>query len=587
MEMLKKKLGLLPENPGVYLMKNASGKIIYVGKAKVLKNRVRSYFTGSHDQKTQKLVSEIVDFEYILTSTEVEALLLECNLIKKYSPYYNIMLRDDKSYPYILITSEKHPRIVVTRKVTKKSGKYFGPYPNATAARETARLMNRFLPLRKCSQIPGKLCLYYHIGQCLGPCVNKVDPWQYDDLLEKANMFLKGNQKYVISWLEQKMKEASDALKFEAAKEYRDLINDLRKISEKQKITLNDFRDRDVVAWVTNNELISIQIFCFRQGNLVTRDSYISPWYVDPEESFISFLVQYYSNNAAVPDEICIPELTSRTVLDLLPLTFPKKGKNKELINLALENAQTMLEEKIRLENDKSDEIKRTLEGLAEILGIPETRVIEAFDISELSGTNVVGGMVQFLDGRPDRSNYRKYNIEPQMNNNDDTRYLKSVIFRRYSRLKNENHPLPDLILVDGGKGQISAALSALRELEIKIPIAGMVKNDRHETRSLMNSAGRELPLGSKPEIFRLIQRIQDEVHRFAITFHRQQRNKVMSSSELDEIPGIGPKRKRLLLTHFKSVEAVKNASVDDLRGSGLPTDSAEVVFNHFRKDNF
>ncbi|MGI6449484.1 MAG: excinuclease ABC subunit UvrC [Desulfitobacteriia bacterium] len=585
MDLLRKKLSLLPDKPGVYLMKNAAGKIIYVGKAKVLKNRVRSYFSGSHDQKTQKLVSEIRDFEYIVTSSEVEALLLECNLIKKYNPQYNIMLRDDKSYPYIVLTSEKHPRILVTRQVQKKKGKYYGPYPNATAARETARLLNRLLPLRKCNQIPAKPCLYYHLAQCLGPCHKDVAPEEYAEILDKANQYLRGNQKSIISWLEEKMKAAAEALQFEAAREYRDLIADLQKISEKQNITLNDFKNRDIVAYHTNEELISIQVFCFRQGKLITRDGFIFPYYAEPEDTFITFLVQYYSEKAAIPEEICVPELNSTSVLDILPLSIPKRGKNRELINLAQTNAQTVLEEKIKLEKEKTEEINRTLVGLAEVLHITKAQVIEAFDISSLAGTNIVGGMIQFRGGRPSRANYRKFNIEPLENNNDDTAYLKHVISRRYARLLKEDQPLPDLILVDGGKGHVRAALEALQELQIRLPVAGMVKDERHETRGLLNSRGQEIDLTSKPEVFRLIQQVQEEVHRFAITFHRQQRQKNMTASELDNIPGIGAKRKRLLLRVFKSLDHIKGASPEELIQAGLPSNTAAEVYNYFQKN--
>lgn len=584
MELLKKKLSLLPEKPGVYLMKNSSGKIIYVGKAKILRNRVRSYFTGSHDQKTQKLVSEITDFEYIMTNSEVEALILECNLIKKHNPHYNIMLRDDKSYPYLLITSEKHPRILVTRKVSKKAGKYFGPYPNATAARETARLLNRLLPFRKCNQLPAKPCLYYHIGQCLGPCNNSVPPEAYEELLEKASLFLRGNQKSILKWLEEKMHKAAASLQFEAAKEYRDLINDLQRINEKQNITLNDFKDRDIVGYYNNEELISIQIFCFRQGKLIKRDSFIYPYYSEPEEALISFLLQYY-NKAVLPPEICVQEMSDTSISDILPLTVPKRGKIRELINMAISNAQTALQEKIKLESEKNEELNRTLVNLTEVLRIPEANTIEAFDISGLSGTNVVGGMIQFREGKPCRSNYRKFNILPLENNNDDTAYLKHVIQRRYTRLTKEGAPLPDLILVDGGKGQVGAALSCLAELGISIPVAGMVKNDRHETRALIDSTGLEIALDTQPEVFRLIQRIQDEVHRFAITFHRQQRIKTMTSSELDGIPGIGAVRKRQLFRTFNSLEGIKNASLEDLVHSGLPHNTAREVYDYFRKE--
>lgn len=587
MELLKEKLSLLPDKPGVYLMKNAEGNVIYVGKAKILRNRVRSYFTGSHDQKTQKLVNEITDFEYILTSSEVEALILECNLIKKYIPQYNIMLRDDKSYPYILITSEKHPRIVVTRQVNKKSGKFFGPYPNATAARETARLLNRLLPFRKCNHLPNKPCLYYHLGQCLGPCTNEVSAADYEEILDKASLFLRGNQKSIITWLERRMKDAAEALQFEAAREYRDLITDLQKISEKQNITLNDFKDRDIVAYTHDEELISIQVFCFRQGKLVTREGYIFPYYTEPEESFITFIVQYYINyTTALPEEICTQEINDTAIMSLLPLIVPKKGKTRELINMAISNAKTALEEKNKLENLKNEEINKTLDLLADILRIPEADVIEAFDISGLSGTNVVGGMVQFKQGKPCRSNYRKYNIMPLENNNNDTAYLKHVISRRYSRLIQEKSPLPDLILVDGGKGQVRAALYCLQELEISIPVAGMVKNDKHETRALIDSTGLEIPIDSQPEVFHFIHRIQDEVHRFAITFHRQQRIKNMTSSELDGIPGIGAKRKRQLFQVFQSLENIQNASVEELKASGLPQNAAQAVFDYFRKDN-
>lgn len=584
--MLRRKLNLLPSSPGVYLMKNETGNIIYVGKAKILKNRVRSYFTGCHDQKTQKLVSEITDFEYILTSSEVEALLLECNLIKQYNPHYNIMLKDDKSYPYILITSEKHPRIIVTRKFNKKAGKFFGPYPNATAARETAHLLNRLLPLRKCHHIPSTPCLYYHISQCLGPCINNVTPVQYEEVLEKAHLFLRGNHKSIMDWLEKKMNEASEALLFEAAREYRDLINDLKIIREKQNISFNDFRNIDIVAYAYDKEQISIQVFCFRQGNLATRQSFFFPYFSEPEESFISFLVQFYSDNTAVPDEICIPEIKDTTVMHILPLTIPKRGTSRKLLSLALSNAETALAEKTNLENVKSEETNRTLICLAEVLQIPQAQTIEAFDISELSGSNIVGGMVQFITGKPARANYRKYNIAPLENNNDDTAYLQHIVYRRYSRLLAEGTPLPDLILVDGGKGQVKAVLKSLKELGVDIPVAGMVKNERHETRSLINQAGQELSLHSRMEVFRLIQRIQDEVHRFAITFHRQQRMKSMTASELDEIPGIGPKRKRLLFKFFQTFEEIQNASIEKLIDAGLPVNIAQEVFEYFQKDS-
>lgn len=585
MEMLKKKVSLLPAKPGVYLMKNAAGNIIYVGKAKVLKHRVRSYFSGSHDQKTQKLVSEIKDLEYILTSSEVEALLLECNLIKKFSPPYNIMLKDDKSYPYLLITSEKHPRILITRQVNKKFGKYFGPYPNAAAARETARLLNRLLPLRKCRQLPSKSCLYLHLGQCLGPCIQEIEPAAYAEIVEKACSFLRGNQKNVVKWLEDKMKEAAEALQYEAAREYRELIADLHKIREKQNITLNDFRNRDIVAYACSAELISIQVFCFRQGSLVTRDSFIFPYYEEAEESFITFLVQYYSERPVIPDEICIPELKSSPVQDILPVVIPKKGKIRHLIDLAHSNAQIALEEKSELENEANKESRDCLDSLADLLEISQLQTIEAFDISGLSGTNVVGGMIKLIDGKPSRSEYRKFNILSAEKNRDDTNYLKEVVSRRYSRLIREHSSFPDLILVDGGKAQVKAVVKVLRELGLTIPVAGMVKDDRHQTRGLIRQDGTEVSLDAYPKAYRLLYLIQEEVHRFAITFHRQQRGKNMISSELDHIPGIGPKRRRLLLTTFQNLDNIKKASVSELVKAGLPAGAAQNVCDFFREN--
>ncbi|ADY56256.1 Excinuclease ABC subunit C [Syntrophobotulus glycolicus DSM 8271] len=581
MEQIKNKLGLLPAKPGVYLMKNNKNRIIYVGKAKILKNRVKSYFHGSHDQKTQQLVSQIADFEYIVTSSELEALVLECNLIKKYYPRYNIMLKDDKTYPYLLLTSEKHPRILVTRNVNRKMGKYFGPYPNATAAKETARLLNRVFPLRKCTHIPHEPCLYFHIGQCLGPCINQLNPEQYQDVLDKITSFLKGNQKDIIRWLEEKMNSASANLQFENAKEYRDLIQAIQTISEKQNITLNDFRNRDFVSYRFSDELLCIQIFYFRQGKLVARDNFLFPYYEEPEEAFVSFLLQYYDNKNKIPDEICLPENKSPLLNHLLPVTVPKRGKTLEIIKLATNNAETVLQERTSLEKIKTEKTLLALQGLGELLDIDPPQIIEAFDISSISGTNIVGGMVRFVQGKPCRSHYRKFNIDSS-SVNDDTSSMKQVVFRRYDRLLSENHQIPDLILLDGGKGQITAALNSLDVLGLSIPLAGMVKNEEHTTRTLINADGAEIDLAKYPDAFRLIQQIQEEVHRFAITFHRQKRIKDLTSSELDLIPGVGPKRKRDLLLNLGSLANIKQSSVEDFRKIGLPENIALAIYSYF-----
>jgi excinuclease ABC subunit C len=584
MEMLRQKLSLLPEKPGVYLMKDTSGQIIYVGKAKILKNRVRSYFTGSHDGKTQLLVSQIRDFEIIVTESEVEALVLECNLIKKHNPKYNILLRDDKSYPFITVTEEAHPRILVTRQVKKGSGKYFGPYPNATAAKEAARLLNRIFPFRKCRQIPSRPCLYFHLHQCLGPCVEDIPPSSYDKIRKEVTTFLKGDQGAILKQLEKQMLQAADALEFERAKEYRDLIDDLKKVGEKQNITLNDFIDRDVIGYSTTRDQICIQIFYLRQGKLLSRDNFIFPYYEEPEEAFISFLAQFYTEKTSLPQEILVPPIDINLLSKLFPILVPQKGQKRDLVDMAMGNAQTTLHEQITIEARELEESSNSLKELGMALDIPSPRVIESFDISNTAGTHIVAGMIQFLDGKPNRSNYRKFKIQP-MPNMDDTASIYQAVERRYTRLISENLPLPNLILVDGGKGQINAAKSALRAINLSLPVAGMVKNDKHQTAGLINENGKSIFFERSSPTFRLLERIQNEVHRFAITFHRQQRAKSMILSELDGIPGVGPKRRQQLLRKFKSVEAIRNASKDELQQAGLPTPTAEIVYQHFHKN--
>ncbi|GAB6151857.1 excinuclease ABC subunit UvrC [Desulfosporosinus burensis] len=584
MDLLRQKLTLLPEKPGVYLMKDNQGQIIYVGKAKTLKNRVKSYFTGSHDGKTERLVSKIVDFEYIMTESEVEALVLECNLIKKHNPKYNILLRDDKTYPYIMITEEKHPRILVTRQMKKGTGKYFGPYPNSSAAKEAARLLNRLFPFRKCRQILARPCLYYHLEQCLAPCVEAVLPTIYLEMRKEVSSFLKGDQSGILKLLHEKMQSSSNALHFERAKEYRDLIEDLKQLGEKQNITLNDFIDRDVLGYAYTTDQMCIQVFYLRQGKLLARDSYTFPYYEDPAEAFVSFVAQFYIERAIWPQEILLPSQESTILTNLFPITIPQKGKKRDLIQMAMTNAQTTLHDQISLEIKQQSEIQLALTTLGEILGIPVPSRIEAFDISNTSGTQTVAGMVQFMEGKPQRRGYRKYKILP-METSDDTAAMRQVIMRRYNRLVSEKSPLPDLILVDGGKGQIMAALKVLQGLNLIIPVAGMVKNDRHQTHGLLDSTGNAVPLSKNHPAFHLLTRIQDEVHRFAITFHRQQRAKNMTLSALDNIPGIGPKRKQSLLRHFPSLDDIQQAGINELKGAGLPLNAATLIYDYFRKE--
>lgn len=583
MDLLRQKLTLLPEQPGVYLMKDSQGQILYVGKAKILKNRVKSYFTGSHDGKTGRLVGQITDFEYIMTDSEVEALVLECNLIKKYNPKYNILLRDDKTYPYLMITEESHPRVLVTRQIKKGSGKYYGPYPNSTAAKEAARLLNQLFPFRKCRQIPSKPCLYYHLEQCLAPCVDDVSPDVYMGMRKEVSTFLKGDQSEILAVLHRKMLTASEALQFERAKEYRDLIEDLKQLGEKQNITLNDFIDRDVLGYAITTDQMCIQIFYLRQGKLLARDNFIFPYYEDPEEAFISFVAQFYIERAVLPKEILLPPIESLVLSSLFPINIPQKGKKRELIQMAMTNAQTTLHDQITIEINQQTETEQALATLGELLGIPVPSRIEAFDISNIAGTHTVAGMVQFIEGKPQRRGYRKFKIQP-METFDDTAAMRQVIMRRYTRLASENDLLPNLILVDGGKGQINAALKALNELNLTIPVAGMVKNDRHQTHGLIDQSGTQVPLTKNHPTFFLLGRIQDEVHRFAITFHRQQRAKNMTLSVLDNIPGIGPTRKHRLLRHFLSLDDIQRASIEELKAAGIPQNTATTIYEYFRE---
>jgi excinuclease ABC subunit C len=582
MDLLRQKLTLLPDKPGVYLMKDTLGQIIYVGKAKILKNRVRSYFTGLHDGKTGRLVSHIADFEYIMTESEVEALVLECNLIKKHNPKYNILLRDDKTYPYLMITGENHPRLLVTRQVKKGKGKYFGPYPNATAAKEAARLLNRLFPFRKCRQIPTKPCLYYHLEQCLAPCITDVSLDLYVEMRKNVSTFLKGDQSEIIRLLEGKMQTASEALHFERAREYRDLIEDLKLLREKQNITLNDFIDRDVVGYAITTDQMCIQVFYIRLGKLLARDNFIFPYYEEPEEAFISFVAQFYIERAVWPQEILLPPIESPILSNLFPITVPQKGKKRDLLQMAMSNAQTTLHNQISLEIRQQSETQLALGTLGELLSIPAPSRIEAFDISNIGGAHNVAGMVQFIEGKPQRNGYRKYKIQP-METSDDTASIGQVVLRRYARLVSENASLPNLILVDGGKGQINAALKALKELNLTIPVAVMVKNDRHQTNGLLDQTGNSVALPKSHPTFYLLGRIQNEVHRFAITFHRQQRAKSMTLSALDSIPGIGPKRKQLLLRHFSSLDNIKGASIEELQAAGLPQSASAIIYQYFR----
>ncbi|WIY60507.1 excinuclease ABC subunit C [Bacillus arachidis] len=585
-EHLKEKLAILPDQPGCYLMKDRQGTVIYVGKAKVLKNRVRSYFTGSHDGKTLRLVGEIVDFEYIVTSSNLEALILELNLIKKYDPKYNIQLKDDKTYPFIKITAEKQPRLLITRNVKKDKGKYFGPYPNAQSAHETKKLLDRMYPLRKCANMPDKVCLYYHMGQCLAPCVKEVTDEKNQEIVDEIVKFLNGGHKEVRSELEKKMYEASEKLEFERAKELRDQIAHMDAIMEKQKMIMSDLVDRDVFGYAVDKGWMCVQVFFVRKGKLIERDVSMFPIYDEPEEGFLTFIGQFYEqNNHFKPKEIVVPgsidpELVERFLE--VDVTQPKRGKKKELVELANKNAKIALGEKFYLiERDEERTIK-AVENLGKKLDIETPYRIEAFDNSNIQGTNPVSAMIVFIDGKPTKKEYRKYKIKT-VQGSDDYESMREVVRRRYTRALKENLPLPDLIVIDGGKGHLAAASDVLEnELGLYIPMAGLVKDDKHRTSHLIIGDPPEpVILERNSQEFYLLQRIQDEVHRFAITFHRQLHGKSVIQSALDGIPGVGEKRKKVLLKHFGSLKKMKEATVTEFVEAGMPQNVAETIYSY------
>lgn len=623
MENIRRKLALLPEKPGCYLMKNGEGKVIYVGKAKVLKNRVRSYFSGSHNAKTQHLVAEIRDFEYIVTSSNTEALILECNLIKEYHPRYNVLLKDDKSFPYLKITHEPHPRLEVTRKVVKDKGKYFGPYPNAYAAQETKKLLDKLYPLRKCRTLPDKVCLYYHLGQCLAPCEFPVEPSEYERMIAEITRFLNGGHMDIKRELQRKMEQAAEELAFERAKEYRDQIAAIEATMEKQTVTMADAKDRDIFGYAVDKGWMCVQILYMRQGKMIQRHVSLFPYYGEPYDDFLTFVTQYYSDNPALPREVLLPAPPEEAAAghadgvhadafgeadeddepeagngengDIVAslrswlrvkVIMPKRGSKRKLVSMACDNARVALEEKFRLiERDEERSVKAA-QGLADRIGIPSARRIEAFDNSNIQGASPVSAMVVFTDGKPDKKEYRKYNIRT-VKGPDDYETMREVIRRRYERVLKEGLPLPDLIVVDGGKGQIAAALDVLvHELGLDIPVCGLAKDEKHRTAQLLvGDPPQEVPLPRDSQEFYLLQRIQDEVHRFAVTFHREKRAKSMVASALDAIPGVGEKRRKLLLKHFGSLKAIREASVEDFRAVSIGEKLASRILEALNRE--
>ncbi|VTT43139.1 excinuclease ABC subunit UvrC [Streptococcus porcinus] len=586
-ELIKHKLELLPDSPGCYLHKDKNGTIIYVGKAKNLRNRVRSYFRGSHDTKTEMLVSEIADFEFIVTGSNTEALLLEINLIQKNMPKYNIKLKDDKSYPFIKITNEIFPRLLITRQIKKNDGLYFGPYPDSYTANEVKKLLDRIFPFKKCTNPVNKVCFYYHLGQCNAHTICHTDKAYWDGLVEDVKLFLNGKDDKIVDNLKEKMTVAAENMEFERAAEFRDLISGIAKLRTKQRIMSKDLKDRDIFGYYVDKGWMCVQVFFVRQGKLIQRDVNMFPYYNNAEDDFLTYIGQFYQDKRHfIPSEIFIPsEVDQELVEAIVPtkVVKPQRGEKKQLVALATKNARVSLQQKFDLLEKDLKKTQGAIESLGQLMGIARPERIEAFDNSNIQGTSPVAAMVVFVDGKASKQDYRKYKIKT-VQGPDDYASMREVIYRRYSRVLKDDLVAPDLIIIDGGPGQVNIAKDVVhRQLGLSIPIAGLQKNDKHQTQELLFGdplAVIDLPRNS--EAFFLLHRIQDEVHRFAITFHRQVRSKNSFSSKLDGIDGLGPKRKQALLKHFKSLTAISQASLDDITSLGIPQKVAESLLASF-----
>ena len=567
MTYIKQKLSLVPNKPGCYQMKNEDGIIIYVGKAKNLKNRLSSYFRGTHTGKTKKLVSEIKDFDYIVVDSEKESLVLELNLIKKYDPKYNILLRDDKSYPYIEFKTDGVPKLEVVRNINRKKtkDKLFGPYPNVTAARNTVNLLNRIYPLRKCNTYPKKECLYYHIGQCLGYCTKKIDDEIINEMKQEILSFLRGNDEIVVKKLEKEMLEESSKLNFEKAKELKEMIDYIKYVLDVGKVELKDNIDRDVFAYHTSNGYISIIVFFIRGGKILEKKSSIYPIIDDEENEMMRYIANFYEKNIIKPKEIFVPDIVDENILEEileLKVIKPQKGIKKALLDMALENAKTKLTEKFELIKKDEERTYLANEELGNKLDLPNLRRVEIFDIAHLFGSYNVSGMVVYVDGKPSKNDYRKYKIS--VDKNDDYGAMKEVIYRRYFKVLMEDLTKPDLIIVDGSIGQINAATSIITSLGLSIPIVGLKKDNKHSTNALIYN-NNEIKIDKRSNLFYLLERMQDEVHEFTINYHKQLRSKGSLESILESVDGIGNKRRIELLKKYKTITKMKEASISDL----------------------
>lgn len=617
---IEEELKKLPGKPGVYIMHDAEDTIIYVGKAISLKNRVRQYFQSSRNLgiKKEQMVEQIARFEYIVTDSELEALVLECNLIKEHRPKYNTMLKDDKTYPFIKITlQEEYPRIQIVRQMKKDKAKYYGPYTSGLAVKDVVELVTKLYHLRTCNRnLPKDIkkerpCLYYQIHQCEAPCQGYISKEEYHKKVEQLISFLNGSHKEILKELEQKMLSASEELRFEDAAQYRDLIESVKKIAERQKITDQHGEDKDVIAVAQENDDVVAQVFFIRGGKMIGRDHFFLHTAGEGKTAVLSsFIKQFYAGTAIIPKEIMIEsEIEDREIIETwlsnrrgtkVQIRVPKKGTKEKLVELAKNNAKLVLEkDKERLKREEGRTIGAVKE-ISKLLNLSSTQRMEAYDISNISGFQSVGSMVVYENGKPKRSDYRKFRIKTVEGPNDYAS-MEEVLTRRFEhgmeekqqqKEKNQEEQygsftrFPDLILMDGGKGQVHAALSVLEKLKLEIPVCGMVKDDKHRTRGLYYQ-NQEIPIEKDSEAFRLITRIQDEAHRFAIEYHRSLRSKNQIHSVLDEIAGIGPARRKALMKHFMGVEKIKEATVEELAEvSSMNEKSAQAVYDFFHKTN-
>ena len=586
--MFKEELSLVPKKSGCYLMKDEYGTIIYVGKAKILFNRLKSYFTGRVTGKTRVLVSEIRSFEYIVTSTEAEAFILENNLIKKYNPKYNILLKDDKSYPYIELTNEKHPRLIIKREINinKKKRNLYGPYPSVYEARRLVNLINRVYPLRKCVNMPKKECLYYHIHECLGYCIHKdIDD---SNMIREVMSILSGNSDLLINKINEKIKINSDNMNYEVALSLKNDLEYMKVLEDKQKVELNDGVNRDIFNYYVDKGYISISIFFLRNGKLLGSSSNIKPVISEIKDELETFIVDFYSKHNIVPKEVIVPEeVDDKTLESVIETKVVKvqKGIKKKLFNLVYENAKISLQNDIERIYRNDELITSANEELKSLLHMDYLSVVEAFDNSNLFGTYTVSAMVTFIDGRPSKNDYRKFKMS--FEKNDDVKAMKEVIYRRYFRVLKEHQRMPDLILVDGGKNQINACKEVLNSLNLYIKVCGLKKNDKHELSELIDGDTMEsINIDKRSNAFHLLTRIDDEIHRYVITYHKQIRSKGSLSSLLDDIKGIGDKRKKELIKTFGSLKKIKESSIEELE-SILPKEVAVNLKEYLKeKDN-